>query len=108
MCGDVFPCLYHCGKEWKECLCGVLDVNNVGRNLKISNIKSGFVSSIANAMNEKLVYPSSRTELETAIQELSLRHNREVYPEQPYNSANIVENFENPKFSFGVSESSDD
>ena len=73
-----------------------------------SNIKSGFVSSIAKAMNEKLVYPSSRTELETAIQELSLRHNREVYPEQPYNAANIVENFENPKFSFGVSESSED
>ena len=77
-------------------MCGMLDMNNVGRNLKISNIKSGFVSSIANAMNEKLVYPSSRTELETAIQELSLRHNREVYPEQPYDAAKVVETFENP------------
>ena len=37
----------------------------------------------------KLIYPHSITELETAIREHSLRHNREVYPGQPNNNANI-------------------
>ena len=71
-------------------------MNSVGRNVKISNIKTGFARDIANALNEKLVYPVSRAELETAIRELSLRHNREVYPEQPYDAAKVVETFENP------------
>ncbi len=77
-------------------VCVGLNVNSVGRNVKISNIKTGFARDIANALNEKLVYPVSRAELETAIRELSLRHNREVYPEQPYDAAKVVETFENP------------
>ena len=43
---------------------------------------------ISEYLNERLVYPRSRSELETAIRELSLRHNREGYPEQPYDDTN--------------------
>lgn len=78
-------------------ICVGVDVNSVGRNVNITNIKTGFARDIANALNEELVYPGSRQELETAIQERSLRHNREVYPEQPYDAAKVVEEFEVPK-----------
>ena len=67
---------------------------SVGRDVTITNIRTAFARDIANALNERLVYPHSRSELETAIQELSLRHNREVYPEQPYDNANIRNNSE--------------
>ena len=78
-------------------ICVGVDVNSVGRNVNITNIKTGFARDIANALNEELVYPGSRQELETAIQERSLRHNREVYPEQPYDATKVVEDFEAPK-----------
>ena len=78
-------------------ICVGVDVNSVGRNVNITNIKTGFARDIANALNEELVYPGSRQELETAIQERSLRHNREVYPEQPYDAAKVVEEIEVPK-----------
>ena len=73
-------------------ICVGVDVNSVGRDVNITNIRTAFARDIANALNERLVYPHSRTELETAIREHSLRHNREVYPEQPYNAANIRNN----------------
>lgn len=75
-------------------ICVGVDVNSVGRDVNITNIRTAFARDIANALNERLVYPHSRTELETAIRELSLRHNREVYPEQPYDAANIRKNSE--------------
>lgn len=75
-------------------ICVGVDVNSVGRDVNITNIRTAFARDIANALNERLVYPHSRTELETAIRELSLRHNREVYPEQPYDAANIRNNSE--------------
>ena len=75
-------------------ICVGVDVNSVGRNVNITNIKTGFARDIANALNEELVYPGSRQELETAIQERSLRHNREVYPEQPYDAAKLAEKSE--------------
>lgn len=75
-------------------ICVGVDVNSVGRNVNITNIKTGFARDIANALNEELVYPRSRQELETAIQERSLRHNREVYPEQPYDAAKLAEKSE--------------
>ena len=78
-------------------ICVGVDVNSVGRNVNITNIKTGFARDIANALNEELVYPGSRQELETAIQERSLRHNREVYPEQPYDATKVVEEIEVPK-----------
>ena len=64
-------------------------MNSVGRDVNITNIRTAFARDIANALNERLVYPHSRTELETAIRELSLRHNREVYPGQPSDGANV-------------------
>ena len=67
-------------------------MNSVGRDVNITNIRTAFARDIANALNERLVYPHSRTELETAIRELSLRHNREVYPEQPFDAANVGNN----------------
>lgn len=75
-------------------ICVGVDVNSVGRDVNITNIRTAFARDIANALNERLDYPHSRTELETAIRELSLRHNREVYPEQPYDAANIRKNSE--------------
>ncbi|MDY3855598.1 MAG: hypothetical protein SO008_00780 [Bacteroidaceae bacterium] len=75
-------------------ICVGVDVNSVGRDVNITNIRTAFARDIANALNERLVYPHSRTELETAIRELSLRHNREVYPEQPYDAVNIRNNSE--------------
>lgn len=75
-------------------ICVGVDVNSVGRDVNITNIRTAFARDIANALNERLDYPHSRTELETAIRELSLRHNREVYPEQPYDAANIRNNSE--------------
>ena len=59
--------------------------NSVGRDVNITNIRTAFAREIANTLNERLVCPHFRSELETAIRELSLRHNREVYPEQPSN-----------------------
>ena len=38
---------------------------------------------IVKSLDEPLVYPESRQELEKAIQEHSLGHNPQVYPEQP-------------------------
>ena len=73
-------------------ICVGVDVNSVGRDVNITNIRTAFARDIANALNERLVYPHSRTELETAIRELSLRHNREVYPEQPFDAANVGNN----------------
>ncbi|MBQ4358302.1 MAG: hypothetical protein II766_02860 [Paludibacteraceae bacterium] len=70
-------------------ICVGVDVNSVGRDVNITNIRTAFARDIANALNERLVYPHSRRELETAIRELSLRHNREVYPEQPFDEAKI-------------------
>ena len=73
-------------------ICVGVDVNSVGRDVNITNIRTAFARDIANALNERLVYPHSRTELETAIRELSLRQNREVYPEQPFDAANVGNN----------------
>ena len=75
-------------------ICVGVDVNSVGRDVNITNIRTAFARDIANALNERLVYPHSRTELETAIRELSLRHNREVYPEQPFDTPNVRNNSE--------------
>ena len=73
----------------------------------LQNYSEAAAADTAEAGDKSAEEPADN-QLDTAIQELSLRHNREVYPEQPYNAANIVENFENPKSSFGVSESSED
>ncbi|MGM9844902.1 MAG: hypothetical protein ACI30K_01550, partial [Muribaculaceae bacterium] len=75
-------------------ICVGVDVNSVGRDVNITNIRTAFARDIVNVLNERLVYPHSRSELETAIRKLSLRHNREVYPEQPYDAVNIRNNSE--------------
>ncbi|MGN1173374.1 MAG: hypothetical protein ACI4SO_06260, partial [Muribaculaceae bacterium] len=83
-------------------VCVGIDVNSVGRNVNITTIKTAFAREIKNALNEELIYPGSREELETVIQELSLRHNREVYPEQPLSGAKVGNNSESSKSEEGV------
>lgn len=55
------------------------------------DMRREIAKSLANVTEAALVekHPHSRSELETAIRELSLRHNREVYPEQPFDEAKI-------------------
>ena len=48
---------------------------------------------IVKSLDEPLVYPESRQELEKAIQEHSLGHNPQVYPEQP-SIAKLRQNFQ--------------
>ena len=72
-------------------ICVGVDVNNVGRDVNVTNVRTAFARDIVNALNESLLYPS-RGELERAIQEFSSRHNREIYPEQPLSGSKGSDN----------------
>ena len=72
-------------------ICTGVDVNNVGRDVNVTSVRTAFARDIVNALNESLLYPS-RGELERAIQEFSSRHNREIYPEQPLSGSKGSDN----------------
>lgn len=72
-------------------ICVGVDVNNVGRDVNVTNVRTAFARDIVNALNESLLYPS-RGEFERAIQEFSSRHNREIYPEQPLSGSKGSDN----------------
>ena len=53
--------------------------------------QAALTRDIVKSLDEPLVYPESRQELEKAIQEHSLGHNPQVYPEQPSGRKDIPE-----------------